>query len=156
MQVTYANQVRWEMEGAQVHAIMMEDFRMKGNNSMQMDKKSIKFEIRRTRDMKLWGECIVSSITPLRPYITVHKKAHVKWTKNLTKAILYIRTGALQFKTTWKVWNTKKWKRSKTPIYNMRWGRYIGPCQGMQLHVDQVECELGRRRRSGRVSGETQ
>ena len=83
MQVTYANQVRWEMEGTQVHAIMMEDFRMKGNNSMlaaydkvaerygmppvstnHMDKKSIKFEIRRTSDMELWEECFVSRITP--------------------------------------------------------------------------------------------
>ena len=104
------------MEGAQVHAIMMEDFRMKGNNSMQMDKKSIKFEIRRTSDMELWGECFVSSITPSRPYIPVHKKAHVKWTKNLTKAILYIRTGALQFKTTWKVWNIKNGKGVKCPF----------------------------------------
>ena len=104
------------MEGAQVHAIMMEDFRMKGNNSMQMDKKSIKFEIRRTSDMELWGECFVSSITPSRPYITVHKKVHVKWTKNLTKAILYMRTGALQFKTTWKVWNIKNGKGVKRPF----------------------------------------
>ena len=57
--------------------------------------------VKRINAMEIWQECFGSSIIPSRPYLRVINKGHMRWEKNMAKAILFYRTGSLKFRTSW-------------------------------------------------------
>ena len=115
------------MEGTLIHAVIMEDWKLHGDKSwvakadeicdyygfakvskVRLDKIQIKHVIRLRHDTDVWRDSCASSIVVQRPYLRLRSKMHMRWSKSKARALLAYRTGALKFKSCWKLYNVKR------------------------------------------------
>ena len=127
LQLSYMSQVVHDMVGTMVHAVVMEEFKLKKENSSlaaaddlalsyglkkisesAVDKKILKKVIRNKHDMEVWHDCFSSPIISVRPYLGLITKAHFNWDKLKSKAMIAVRTGSLKFKNAWRLYNVKR------------------------------------------------
>ena len=127
LQISYMARVVWEMEGSVVHNVIMEEWRVWGEESTlglvrslamqyglgdiltnQPDKIQIKKVIRMAHDMEVFRDCFASPIVMHREYLRVIDKTPRSWSKMKAQALLAWRTGSLKFRHIWRVYNTKK------------------------------------------------
>ena len=72
--------------------------------------------VKRFSQAELWKDCAKSSIVVNRPYFGIRDKSYYKWPKNLSKALFGWRTGALKFKSLWKLYNLKRGVGIRCPM----------------------------------------
>ena len=59
-------------------------------------------------DKELWRENYASSIIQSKPYLKISNISHFSWDRSKARALLFWYTGALKFKTLWKLYNVQR------------------------------------------------
>ena len=127
MQISYINHVVWNMSGTVTHKALMDEWKVNGDRSTlslvvqvaasyglpsilerKLDDIQIKEAVRRVHDMEVWRDVYESPIARERPYLRIRDKRHFTWRQHKAKALLAWRTGALRFKTVWRLYNLKR------------------------------------------------
>ena len=127
LQLSYVNKIMWEYPDIHVRRTLIEERNMIGKHSTldiidtiaatynlppiskhHLDKKFIKQQVRGAHDKLVWTECFLSSIVKSRPYFRIRDKSFMGWNKIKVKALFAWRTGALRFKKSWRMYNTKR------------------------------------------------
>ena len=77
-------------------------------SSVYTDKTTIKSLIRHNHNMRVLSDCVLSSAVRHRLTFRVIDKSYQTLEKLESKALILWRTGALKFKSSWRVYNSKK------------------------------------------------
>ena len=112
----YANQVIWKMEGSEVHKLLMEDLKMRGEESHlgkmkvvaesyglpdliqnELDTELVKEKIRQANDDELLREVWGSRAAEKRVWLRLRVKPHFKWPKNEARARILEAAGGFRF-----------------------------------------------------------
>ena len=126
-QILYVNHVMWDLKGTFVWASLMEEWKLKGDNSIianvnklaemyelpavsdqKLDKRHVKLTIKTFSDRELWTECFASKIIRTRPFLRIGGASHFGWLRNKARALFMWNVGALKFKCLWKLYNVKR------------------------------------------------
>ena len=127
MQISYMNQIVWDLEGTTVHHAVMAEWRLRGADSTlgqvdllaegygllrisaaRCDRVQLKQEIKRFNQMELWWDCFYSPVVVERAMLRVEDQSYHKWDKLESQAILAWRTGSIKFKMSWRLYNVKR------------------------------------------------
>ena len=159
LQITFMVHVVWEMVGTTVHGCVMEDWRLRGDQSSlaqvdkiasmygikkvsegPTDKGIIKDMVKRFSQAELWKDCAKSSIVVTRPYFGIRDKSYYKWPKMLSQALFGWRTGALKFKSLWRLYNLKRGVGIRCPMSVCdgvdNWNHLINECKFYETKAD--------------------
>ena len=105
-QILYVNHVIWDLKGTFVWASLIEEWKLKGDNSIianvnkiaemyelpavsdqKLDKRHVKLTIKTFSDRELWTECFASKIIRTRPYLRIGGARHFGWLRNKARAL---------------------------------------------------------------------
>ena len=77
-------------------------------SSVQTDKTTIKALIRHHHNMQVLTDCILSTAVRCSLSFKLIDKSFYTFEKLEAKAIMFFKTGALRFKSSWRVYNSKR------------------------------------------------
>ena len=105
-QILYVNHVMWDLKGTFVWASLIEEWKLKGDNSIianvnkiaemyelpavsdqKLDKRHVKLTIKTFSDRELWTECFASKIIRTRPFLRIGGASHFGWLRNKARAL---------------------------------------------------------------------
>ena len=129
MQITYLNTILWDdkYNNSQIREVVLEDHRINGDKSVitwgdklcgeyligplskvYTNKTTVKALIKHKHNMEVLTDCVLSSAVRHRLSWVIKDKSYQRLEKMEAKAIIFYRTGALRFKSAWKIYNSKR------------------------------------------------